>query len=131
MTLHDKHFQNKIASDHQVHSEIRETILNYVESWYEADPSRTESAVHVDLAKRIVEVNRDGREFLEHMGALELIQNTRNGSGPQTPSQEREKTIEIFDVNNNIATAKVVANRWVDYIHLAKINGAWQIVNAL
>jgi Putative lumazine-binding len=131
MTTHEEHSQAQIDSDDQVRAKITETILNYVESWYEGDPNRTELAVHPDLAKRIVEVARNGREFLEHMGSLELIQNTRRGTGRQTPASDREKFIEIFAVNNNIATAKVVAAQWVDYLHLARINGAWRIVNAL
>ncbi len=108
---------------------IRRVLLDYVESWYEGDPARTERAVHPDLAKRIVEARADGRQFLEHMGALELIQNTRQGSGRKTPEAERQRGIEVLDIFRNIATAKVSAARWIDYVHLAKINGDWKIVN--
>jgi hypothetical protein len=131
MTTHGQHSQPPIDSDDQVRAQITSTILNYVESWYEGDSTRTELAVHPDLAKRLVEVARSGREFLEHMGSLELVQNTRRGTGRQTPASEQQKSIDIFAVNNNIATAQVVAAQWVDYLHLARINGAWQIVNAL
>jgi hypothetical protein len=31
----------------------------------------------------------------------------------------------------NAASAKVVASDWVDYLHLARWNGEWRIVNVL
>ena len=113
------------------HSLIHAVLLDYVESWYEGDGTRTERAVHPDLAKRIVEVDRGGRQFLEHMGALELVQNTRLGSGRNTPEADRLKHIEVFDVFGKVATAKVTAARWVDYVHLARLNDRWQIVNVV
>jgi uncharacterized protein YndB with AHSA1/START domain len=112
-------------------AQIKAAILNYVESWYEGDATRAERAVHPDLAKRIVEVAKNNREFLEHMGALELIQNTRSGSGKLTPASEQIKEIAILEVYANIATARVTAAKWVDFLHLANINGEWKIVNVL
>jgi hypothetical protein len=131
MPKHEDKAQLQIDAERQDRAQITETILSYVESWYQGDSTRTELAVHPDLAKRIVEVARNGQEFLEHMGALELVQNTRRGTGRQTPASEQEKFIEIFAINHNIATAQVVAAQFVDYLHIAKINGVWRIVNAL
>jgi Putative lumazine-binding len=110
---------------------ITASALNYVESWYEGDAARTEIALHPDLAKRIVEVLPNGQGRLEHMGALELIQNTRRGSGKKVPKEKQQKAIQILDIYGNIATVKVTATGWVDYLHMAHINGAWLIVNVL
>jgi hypothetical protein len=37
----------------------------------------------------------------------------------------------ILDVYENAASVKVVASDWIDYLHLAKWNGSWKIVNVL
>jgi putative lumazine-binding protein len=35
---------------------IKQTALDYIEGWYEADAVRMERALHPDLAKRIVRI---------------------------------------------------------------------------
>ena len=35
------------------------------------------------------------------------------------------------DVFENAASVKVVASDWIDYLHMAKWNGRWVIVNVL
>jgi hypothetical protein len=34
-------------------------------------------------------------------------------------------------VYRNAASAKVVAGGWVDYLHLVRAEGGWQIINVL
>ncbi len=41
------------------------------------------------------------------------------------------KEIEIFDVMDQTATVKLSAHWGVDYLHLAKIEGKWMIMNVL
>ena len=36
-----------------------------------------------------------------------------------------------LDVFGNAATVKIVANEWIDYLHVSKIDGRWVIVNVL
>lgn len=37
----------------------------------------------------------------------------------------------MLDIADNIASVKVVSQPFVDYLHLAKLDGRWSIVNAL
>jgi hypothetical protein len=37
----------------------------------------------------------------------------------------------VLDVADSIASAKVVSEPFVDYLHLAKLDGSWSIVNVL
>jgi hypothetical protein len=37
----------------------------------------------------------------------------------------------ILDLFEDIATAKVVSADFVDYLHMANLNGEWKIVNVL
>lgn len=56
---------------------IKETLLNYVEGWYEGNATRMQRALYPDLAKRIVRKNpKTGREYLEKITAKELTAGT-------------------------------------------------------
>jgi hypothetical protein len=110
---------------------IRQTALDYIEGYYEGDGARMERALHPELAKRIVRANERGRSQLAQMSALTLVQGTRDGGGRDTPAAERHKDVTIFDIYQNAASAKIYASGWVDYLHLAKWNGRWVIVNVL
>ena len=110
---------------------IRQTALNYIEGWYEGNAERMESALHPELAKRIVRTNQEGNSRLDQMGAMTLVQGTRRGGGRNTPKEKQQKDVTILDVFENAASVKVVASDWIDYLHVAKFNGRWVIVNVL
>lgn len=110
---------------------IRQAALDYIEGWYAGDGARMERALHPELAKRIVRTNDAGQSRLDQMSAFTLIMGTRAGGGTQTPAAERRKDVTILDIYRGAASAKINASSWVDYLHLAKFNGRWVIVNVL
>ena len=110
---------------------IRQAALDYIDGYYAGDGARMERALHPELAKRIVRVDDRGRYQLGQMGAMTLVQGTRAGGGKDIPVAERRSDVTIFDIYQNAASAKIYASGWVDYLHLAKWNGRWVIVNVL
>jgi hypothetical protein len=108
---------------------IVRTSLDYIEGWYTKDAARMERALHPELAKRIVRTDGAGRSTLGHMTAAMLIEGTRRKPAADPASFRREVT--ILDVFGNTACVKVDAERWVDYLQLARWNGEWKIVNVL
>jgi hypothetical protein len=110
---------------------IKQTALDYIEGWYEGNPERMERALHPDLAKRIVMTNPQGWSQLQQMSAMGLVQGVKRGGGRNTPKEKQQKDVTILDVFNNAASVKVVALDWIDYLHVAKWNGRWVIVNVL
>ena len=110
---------------------IKRTALNYADGWYEGNAEKMESALHPDLAKRIVRTNPQGQSGLGQMSALSLIQGTRTGSGKQTPAAEQQKDVTILDVMGTAATVKLEMRDWVYYMHIGKFNGKWVIINVL
>jgi hypothetical protein len=110
---------------------IRQAALDYIEGYYEGDGARMERALHPELAKRIVRTNEQGRSQLGQMSAMSLVMGTRAGGGKDIPVAERRKVVTILDIYQNAASAKIDASGWVDYLHLAKWNGRWVIVNVL
>ena len=110
---------------------ITQTALDYLGGWYAGDAERMERALHPELAKRIMRTNAQGQSRLEQMGAMTLVQYTRGGGGKDTPKDKQQKDITILDVYQNMATVKAVAADFIDYLHIAKWNGKWVIVNVL
>jgi Putative lumazine-binding len=111
---------------------IRQAALDYIEGYYEGDAERMERAVHPELAKRIVLTDRkSGRSRLDQMSAMTLVRGTRAGGGKDTPKERQQKDVTILDIFEQAASVKIVASDWVDYLHLAKFNGRWVIVNVL
>lgn len=110
---------------------IKQTALDYIEGWYEGNPERMERALSPDLAKRIVMTNPQGRSQLQQMSAMGLVQGVKRGGGKDTAKEKQLKDVTILDVFNNAASVKIVASDWIDYLHMAKFNGRWVIVNVL
>jgi hypothetical protein len=110
---------------------IKQTALDYIEGWYDGDAARMERALHPELAKRIVQVDQRGRSNFGHMGAMRLVQLTRVSDGKNIPKEKQQKDVTVLDIFGNAASAKIIAADWIDYLHLAKWNGKWVIVNVL
>lgn len=111
---------------------IRATALDYIDGWWEGNAERMERALHPDLAKRIINVNpQNGRNSLGHQSAMTLVQNVRRGGGKDTPAAQRKSDVRILDIFGNTASVKVDAGAWIDYLHIARWNGRWVIVNVL
>ena len=111
---------------------IKKPAMDYIEGWYEGNAARMESALHPELAKRIVIVDvSTGRSRLDSMSAMTLVQRTRAGGGTKVPKEKQQKDITILDRFNNAAVVKVIASEWIDYLEEAKVNGEWKIINVL
>ena len=111
---------------------IRATALDYVEGWYTGDAARMERALHPELAKRIVNTNpQNKRSSLGQQSAMTLVQSTRNGGGKDTPPEQMQKDVVILDIFQNAASVRATMSGWIDYMHMAKWNGRWVIVNVL
>ena len=111
---------------------IKQAATDYCESWYEGNTEKIERAVHPDLAKRIVRTDPQSKAGrLDHMGAMRLFQGVRAGNGKNTPKEKQLKEVTVLDVLGNAASVRAVMSDWIDYMHIAKINGRWVIVNVL
>ena len=108
---------------------IKATALDYIDGYYTGDAARMERALHPDLAKRIVSTDQNGRSRLGQMSAMTLVQGTRAGGGKDEANKRED--VRILDIFQNTASVRIDAGTWVDYLHVAKWNGRWVIVNVL
>jgi hypothetical protein len=109
---------------------IRATALDYAEGWYTGSAERMGRSLHPRLAKRI-SMQRDGQWTLDEMTADELSRAAGSGGGTRTPQAQRQADVQILDVFGNVASVRVTMSGWIDYMHMARVDGRWQIVNVL
>lgn len=111
---------------------IVNAALDYIQGYYSGDAERMERALHPDLAKRIVRTDpNNNRSTLDQMSAMTLVQITRMMAQRPVPENQRRDEVWILDIFEGVASVRVDATQWIDYLHLAKWNGEWKIVNVL
>ena len=109
---------------------IRQTALDYIEGWYEANAERMDRALHKELAKRTIFAG-GGTERFVSLTKAQMVEATQKGGGKARPAGTRNIKVEILDVYRDIASVRTECADFVDYLHLAKSEGQWKIVNVL
>lgn len=112
---------------------VRAAVQDYVDAIYLADTTLVVRSVRPELAKRGYWIPRDKTTYTtEPMTFVELI----NVAKTWNPGRRRNpdtmvKEIQILDLLDQTASAKLTAQWGVDYFHLARYEGKWMIVNIL
>ena len=106
---------------------------DFIEAWYSADAGRMQSSLHPELVKR--SLYRDSQDGTLRLGrpanAAMLTGWTEEGGGSDLAGEDQTYEITVFDTFRDIASVKVESHKYVDYLHIAKIEGSWKIVNDL
>ena len=111
---------------------IRQTALDYAEGYYEGDAERMRRSLHPDLAKRTVfRDDETGAYRVHETSQQQLVDITQRGGGSRIPAGQRTYAVTILDVYGDIACVRADSYLFVDYLHLARWEGRWVIVNAL
>jgi hypothetical protein len=111
---------------------VRQAALDYVESVYEVNPAKAERSVHTDLAKRGFFMKKGTTEYVPlTMTFTQLVELTKNYNKNGTLPKNALKEVVIYEVSDQTASAKVTAIWGIDYLHLAKYEGNWKIINIL
>ena len=120
------------ATDAEDRAAITRAALDYIESQHTPNPEMMERALHSEMKKRTYWKQADGS-----MGVMEStvdgmisLAGSYNKDGDRFPAKPR-KDIEIYDVDGNVASVKLTADDWIDYMHLMKVDGEWKIINVL
>jgi hypothetical protein len=110
---------------------VEQAVADYVDALYEVDSARVTRSVHPSLSKVGFERSAGGyrasRMTYDELRALAARWNARRRFDVAKAPRE----IVVLDLLDQTASAKLVAHWGVDYLHLAKYGGRWQIVNVL
>jgi hypothetical protein len=109
---------------------VEQAALDYVEGIYTSDVSRIERSVHPQLTKRGFWRDATTAPWgpQETMTYEQLVTLTKTWNAKKNRDTTIKK-VDVFDVLDQTASAKVTAMWGVDYLHLAKYDGRWKIIN--
>jgi hypothetical protein len=112
---------------------VRLAALDYVEGVYNVEPSRIERSVHPKLAK--LGFYRPPADDAYRPGSAmtfeRLVEVAKNYNKEGKLRKDAPKEVTILDLLDQTASVKLVAEWGVDYMHLAKFDGKWMIVNVI
>ncbi|WP_374173349.1 nuclear transport factor 2 family protein [Flavobacterium tructae] len=113
--------------------DIKRVALAYIEAQHNPNPKLMESALHPRLVKRSVFRSKAAqKDYISEYFAENMIilAETYNAKGDKFPKKPR-KEIKLLDVSARTASVKLLADAWIDYMHIVKTNGEWKIINVL
>ena len=108
---------------------VERAVLDYVEGFYEGDTVKLERSIRPEVTKFGYYIPRDSTRYVgEAMAWSEFLSyargiKERNRQAPATAP----KKVEIFDILDQTASAKLTAWWGTDYLLLAKYDGRWMI----
>ena len=112
---------------------VSQAVEDYVDALYLVQPEKITRSVHPGLTKkgywRKTETEPYGPEQTMTFQQLFDLAGKWNANGKLPKNAPRK--IEIFDVQDQTASAKLTAQWGTDYFQLARYNGKWMIVNVL
>lgn len=113
--------------------DIKRVALAYIEAQHNPNPKLMESDLHPRLVKRSVFRSKAAQKdyvseyFAENMVILAETYNAKGDKFPKNPRKE----VKLLDVSARTASVKLIADAWIDYMHIVKTNGEWKIINVL
>ena len=113
--------------------EVRRAVLDYVEGFYEGDSAKLARSIRPEVYKYGFWKARDSTRYAgEQMTWPEFFAYARsvkqnNRQAPPTAP----KRIELYDVQDQTASAKLTASWGTDYLLLGKYGGKWMISSVM
>ena len=115
------------------HAAVERAVLDYVEGFYEGDTTTLGRSIRPEVVKYGFYVPRDSSHYVgETMPWPEFLSYARSIRERNRPAPaSAPKQVEIFDVQDQTASAKLTAWWGTDYLLLAKYDGKWMIRQVL
>lgn len=113
--------------------DVKVAVLDYIESQHTPNSAQMDRALHPRMVKRTFWKDKQtGKDYLRETTAESMIllaesYNKNKDKFPAVPKKE----VRFLDVSDRTASIKLIADEWIDYLHLVKLNGSWKIINVL
>lgn len=111
--------------------QVYAAIEDYVDGLYLVQPDRIKRSVHPNLTKKGFwrQPDKTAYEKESIMTFDQLVDLAGRWNAKGTLPKDAPRIIEVFDVLDQTASAKLTAHWGIDYFQLAKYDGKWLIVN--
>ncbi len=110
---------------------VYDVTQKYITAFYESKPELLVETLHPELVKRTIKDYAGTNEFVVTSGKAEMVELSKIFNLRGTYSSDSRADITVLAVSERIATVKLVAEKWTDYLQLVKIDGSWRIINVL
>lgn len=110
--------------------QVRQTVENYIYAFYKGESDLLRESVHPNLAKRTVK-SVENNSDLKHSTFEDMLRLSEVFYRQSNLSDHPRMEIVILDMSQNMASVKLIAEGWIDYIHLARFNNEWKIINVI
>lgn len=121
-------YDAKAASDQD---EVKRISLGYLIALQQLKPELMKEVMHPQLAKRTSYFDRkSGKSKLHPTSYEQMIKfaESWNKDGDKFPAKPNNKVF-ILDMKGTMASVKLESDNWYEYLHLAKMDGKWKILN--
>jgi len=112
---------------------VRRAVLDYVEGFYEGDSAKLARSVRPEVFKygfwKARDSTRYAGEQMKYPEFFDYARRVKQNNHPAPPTAP--KTVEVYDVQNQTASAKLTAFWGTDYLLLGKYDGKWMISSVL
>jgi broad specificity phosphatase PhoE len=111
-------------------TQIETTLNNYIDAFYKGDTVKLKAAIKPRLNKFGYWKNTESGnyEYYAHMSydkAMDFVQKMKDDG--KTRDENKIRNVDVLDIGNHIASAKVTAIWGIDYVLLSKDEGKWMI----
>jgi hypothetical protein len=107
---------------------IKKVVLNYIENFFENKFEAMNESLHPRLAKRGLNPDRSISDDFPPEALKTLMENKQ-----PLPLKAQKNKVTNIKVFRNAASVALVTGyprtRWVEFIHLTKVEGEWKIIN--
>lgn len=113
---------------------VKKACMNYIEGFYEGDVSKLEASLQPTLNKFGFWKNKDTgiyeqQKAMSFNAALSYAKNVLEKK--RFPDENAPRKVEVLNIGNSIAAAKVTAWWGIDYLLLSKRGDTWMIEQVL
>lgn len=112
---------------------VRRAVLDYVEGFYEGDSAKLARSVRPEIFKygfwKARDSTRYAGEQMKYPEFFDYARRVKQNNRPAPPTAP--KTVEVYDVQNQTASAKLTAFWGTDYLLLGKYDGKWMISSVM
>ncbi|MBC3539609.1 nuclear transport factor 2 family protein [Rufibacter sediminis] len=122
------------VSSEQDKAGVRLACQDYIQAFYKADTTIAYRSVHPLLQKRGFSYSATNQAYSKQQEmpfqALVSLAKRWNADGKQANASSIQE-VQILDICDKTASAKVTAVWGIDYIHLVKEKDKWWVMNVL
>ena len=114
--------------------QVSDAVMDYVDAFYYGDSSKIVRSIAPDVVKYGYWRNKESANYqgmsMSYTQMHEYAANVKKRNNPAA-ADKHVKKVEVLDVQDQTASAKLTAWWGTDYILLAKKDGKWMITHVL